>query len=389
MRFTLSQEQALLRDTVARLVRERFGFEARLKTLESAAGFDRDVWREFAEIGLLGAPFGEEVGGFGGGGVELMTVMRELGRGLLLEPYLASVVLAGSLIERLGTPEQCSDYLRPMIAGEALLAFAHGEPDSRYALEQVATRAVATSGGWRLDGRKSVVLHGGEANTLVVSARTAGAQDDEKGIGLFLLPCDAMGLSLHPYPTIDGLRAAELELDGVVIPAEAALGEPGTAYSAIEAAVARGLVALCGEAVGAMETCCDMTLDYLKQRKQFGVTIGSFQVLQHRMVDLRGLLEQARSMAILAAGRLDGERAERERAVSAAKNLIGRAGRTIAEESIQLHGGIGMTWEYALPHFAKRLVMIDHLLGDEDHHLDRFVMLERAASAAPPLSAVN
>ena len=389
MRFTLSQEQAMLRDTVARLVRERFGFEARLKTLESAAGFDRDVWREFAELGLLGAPFGEEVGGFGGGGIELMTVMQELGRGLLLEPYLASVVLAGSLIERLGKPAQRAAYLEPMIAGETLLAFAHGEPDSRYALEQVATRAVATEGGWRLDGRKSVVLCGGDADHLVVSARTAGASDEEAGIGLFLLPSDAKGLNLRAYPTIDGLRAAELELDGVIVPAEAVLGAPGETFPAIEATVARGIVALCGEAVGAMETCCDMTLDYLKQRKQFGVAIGSFQVLQHRMVDLRGELEQARSMAILAAGRLEAERDERERAVSAAKNLIGRAGRTIAEESIQLHGGIGMTWEYALPHFAKRLVMIDHLLGDEDHHLERFVTLGRAAAAAPALSAVS
>lgn len=389
MRFTLSQEQAMLRDTVARLVRERFSFEARLKTLESAAGFDREVWREFAELGLLGAPFGEDVGGFGGGGIELMTVMQELGRGLLLEPYLASVVLAGSLIERLGTPAQRAAYLEPMIAGETLLAFAHGEPDSRYTLEQVTTRAVATEGGWRLDGQKSVVLGGGEANALVISARTTGATDEEAGISLFLLPSDAKGLSLRAYPTIDGLRAAELELDGVVVPAEALLGDPGEAFPAIEETVARGIVALCGEAVGAMETCCDMTLDYLKQRKQFGVAIGSFQVLQHRMVDLRGELEQARSMAILAAGRLEAERDERERAVSAAKNLIGRAGRTIAEESIQLHGGIGMTWEYALPHFAKRLVMIDHLLGDEDHHLERFVMLERAAAAGPALSAVS
>ena len=223
----------------------------------------------------------------------------------------------------------------------------------------------------------------------MISARTAGASDEEAGIGLFLLPSDAKGLNLRAYPTIDGLRAAELELDGVIVPAEAVLGAPGETFPAIEATVARGIVALCGEAVGAMETCCDMTLDYLKQRKQFGVAIGSFQVLQHRMVDLRGELEQARSMAILAAGRLEAERDERERAVSAAKNLIGRAGRTIAEESIQLHGGIGMTWEYALPHFAKRLVMIDHLLGDEDHHLERFVTLGRAAAAAPALSAVS
>ena len=313
-------------------------------------------------------PFPEAYGGLGGGGVDLMVVGEAFGRGLVVEPFLATVVLGGALVELAGSDAQKADILPRVAAGEALLAFAHGEPQGRYELAHVATRAE----GGRITGRKSVVINGDTADTLIVSARTAGGAGDADGIGLFLVARGAAGLTVRGSPTIDGGRSSEVTLEDV---RAEPLGKPGAGFPAIEAAVARGIAYLCAEAVGAMEHVCDVTLDYLKTRKQFGRPIGSFQALQHRMVDMRAELEKARSMAILAAARLGAGRTERERAASAAKVTIGRAGRHVAEEAIQLHGGIAMTWEYALSHYAKRLVMIDHLLGDVDHHLERFAAL--------------
>ncbi|MEQ8815408.1 MAG: acyl-CoA dehydrogenase [Thalassobaculum sp.] len=379
MDFSLSEEQRLLKETVDRLVRDRYGFEARQKAAGSEEGFSRATWATFAELGLLAVPFPEDVGGLGGGGIDLMVVAEAFGRGLVVEPYLATVVLAGALVELAGSDDQKAHILGHIVAGEKLLAFAHGEPDGRYDLAHVATRAENPDDGWRLSGRKSVVISGDTADTLIVSARTAGGTGDEAGIGLFLVAKGAAGLTVRGNPTIDGGRSAEVVLDGV---AAEPLGEPGAAFPAIEAAVARGIAALCAEAVGAMEVACEVTLDYLKTRKQFGRPIGSFQALQHRMVDMRTELEQARSMAILAAAKLSAGRVERERTVSAAKVTIGRAAHHVAEEAIQLHGGIAMTWEYALAHYAKRLVMIDHLLGDVDHHTERFIRLTDAAEAA-------
>lgn len=379
MDFSLSEEQRLLKETVDRLVRDQYGFEARQKAAASEEGFSRDMWATFAELGLLAVPFPEEVGGLGGGGVDLMVVAEAFGRGLVVEPYLATVVLSGALVELAGSDEQKAHILGHIVAGEKLLAFAHGEPDGRYELAHVATRAESGGDGWRLTGRKSVVIGGGTADTLIVSARTAGGTGDETGIGLFLVAKDAAGLSVRGTPTIDGGNSAEVVLDGV---AAEPLGEPGAAFPAIEAAVARGIVALCAEAVGAMEVACETTLEYLKTRKQFGRAIGSFQALQHRMVDMRTELEQARSMAILAAAKLSADRVERERTISAAKVTVGRAAHHVAEEAIQLHGGIAMTWEYALSHYAKRLVMIDHQLGDVDFHTERFIALTDGAEAA-------
>ena len=369
MDFSLTDEQRMLQDTAERMVREQYTFEARQKLLESEQGYSKEMWQQYADLGLLGVPFSMDNGGFGGGGIELMLVAQEFGKGLVLEPYLASVVLAGGLIEAAGNDAQRETYLGQIIGGELVASFAHEEPQSRYDTFRVETRAEKQGDGYVLNGRKAVVLHGDSAGLLVVSARVSGNVDDREGLGLFLVKADAEGVARRGYPTIDGLRAAEIELNGVT--AES-LGEPGRAADHIEAAQARGIVALCAEAVGAMEVACDLTLDYLKQRKQFGIPIGKFQALQHRMVDMRIELEQARSMAILAASKLDADPAEREPAMSAAKALIGKAGRHISEEAIQLHGGIGMTWEYSLPHYSKRLIMIDHQLGDVDHHLERF-----------------
>lgn len=375
MDFTLTDEQRMLQDTVSRLVRDEYDFEKRLKRAEAPEGFSREMWQQYAEMGLLGIPFAEEQGGFGGGGVELMLIMQEFGRGLVVEPYLASVVLGGGLIEAAGSEAQREELLPGLIEGESLFAFALGEPESRYNLSEVRTRAERNGEGYRLSGRKAVVLHGDSADRLIVCARTDGEETDHDGLSLLLVDPSSRGVEVRGYPTIDGLHAAEVELQDVEVGAEALLGEAGKAWPAIEEATGRAVVALCAEAVGAMEAACELTLEYLKQRKQFGVPIGKFQALQHQMVDMRVELEQARSITILAASRLETPGVERERTLSAAKWLIGRAGRRIAEQSIQLHGGIGMTWEYALPHYAKRLIMIDHQLGDVDHHLERFAGL--------------
>lgn len=374
MDFRLTDEQRMLQDTVARLMRDQYSFETRLKLIDTEPGYSREMWAHYAELGLLGIGLSEESGGFGGP-IELMLVAQELGRGLALEPFLATVVLGGGLIDRTGSAEQKEDLLGRMVSGELLLAFAHGEPQSRYSLSEVQTRAERSGDGWKLSGHKAVVLHGDSADLLIVSARVSGDIRDRDGIGLFLVDPKAAGVQIRGYQTIDGLRAAEISLDGLQVDGDAVLGEPGQAYAAIEATFAHGVVALCAEAVGAMEVTNDFTLEYLKTRKQFGVPIGKFQVLQHRMVDMQIELEQSRSMAILVASRMDAPTEERERAVSAAKCYIGKAGRFISEEAIQLHGGIGMTWEYAMAHYAKRLVMLDHQLGDTDFHLERFAGL--------------
>lgn len=379
MDFSLSEEQRLLKESVDRLIADKYTFDERMKIAASPEGMSREMWTTFAELGLLAVPFPEELGGLGGGGTDLMIVMETFGRGLVVEPYLATVVLGGGLIEALGSEAQKEDILGSVIGGETLLAFAHGEPDSRFELSQVRTTATRSGDGWTLQGRKSVVLNGGQADHLIVSARVSGDITDEDGIALFLVPRDANGLTVRSAPTIDGLQTAEVMLDGVTVEADAALGEPGKAYPAIEAVSARGIAALCAEAVGAIEKTNEITLDYLKTRKQFGKPIGTFQALQHRMVDMRVALEEARSMAILAAAKLGADRDERERSVSAAKALIGRAAHHVAEETIQLHGGIAMTWEYSAGHYAKRLVMIDHQLGDTDHHTERFAKIVDAA----------
>ncbi len=372
MDFSLSDDQRLLQESLARFLTDSYGFERRQAAAASSEGFDRDVWASMAELGLLAAPLSEEQGGFGGGGVDLMVIMEEIGKALAVEPYLATAVLSAGLIEALGSETQKEAHLGPLAAGERLYALAHSEPTARYELSHVTSRASESGGAWRLSGRKAVALNGDSADWLLVSARSAGDSEDEAGIGLFLVASDAAGLTRRGYPTVDGYRAAEIDMEEV---SAEPLGTAGAAFPALELATAKAIVALSAEAVGAMEVACDTTLDYLKTRKQFGVTIGSFQVLQHRMVEMRMALEDARSLAILAAAKLEAPRLERERAVSAAKAGVGRAARKVAEEAIQLNGGIAMTWEYPLSHYAKRLVMLDHLFGDIEHHEARFAAL--------------
>ena len=367
MDFDLNDDQRLLKDSVDRLIADKYGFEQRRAMMKEPDGWSRANWAQFAELGLLGLPFSEDLGGFGGGPVETMIVAEAIGRGLVLEPYLATVVLGGGLLRRAAPPDMQTDLLGQVAAGELLLAFAHVERQSRYELNNVATIARKDGARWRLEGDKGVVLHGDCANKLLVTARTAGGTRDRDGIGLFLVDVPGEGVSVRGYPTQDGLRAAEISLAGATgVP----LGDPAAALPHVERVVDEALAFVAAEAVGVLESMHASTIDYMKQRKQFGRPIGDFQALQHRAVDMYVLLEQARSMALLAtmmAGEEDA--AERHKAVAAAKVQIGRSGRKIGQEAIQLHGGIGVTMEYMIGHYFKRMTMIELLFGDADTHL--------------------
>ena len=379
MDFRLNEEQQMLQDTVERLVRGEYSFEKRLEYSESELGFSEGFWNQLGELGLMAVPFPEELGGFGGTGVEVQSVMKELGRGLCIEPYLQSVVLGGGLISQAGNEQQKEQWLAGVATGETQLAVGLQEPQSFYNTNNVETTASKTDTGYLLNGRKAVVIGGHCADLIVVSARTAGNSRDASGISLFVIEGNAVGLERRSYPTIDGAKGCDLLLNNVRVGADALLGTEGEAADVIEYQLGRAISALCGEAVGVMEVACDLTLDYLKQRKQFGVPIGKFQVLQHRMADMMSELEQARSMAILSASVADEPQSdERRRVIAAAKNVISRSAQFISEKGIQSHGGIGMTWEYNFAHYAKRLVMINHQLGDDDFHLEQYAALLEA-----------
>lgn len=371
MDFKLSDEQRMLEETVGRLVRDTYTFDARNKILESDQGFSADVWQQFAELGLLGVPFSEEAGGFNGSGPELMVVAEGFGRGLVVEPYLATVVLAGTLIDRLGNDGQKATLIPAIIGGETRLALAAYETQGRYDHTHVATTASKEGDGYVISGEKAVVLHGDSADQLVVIARTGGATTDRDGISAFVIDAGTDGVTRKGYQTIDGLRAAEITLSNVKVAADALLGEEGKAIDGLENSLDLALIALCAEATGAMEVACDQTLAYIKERQQFGVPIGKFQALQHRMVEMRMELEKARSITMLAACSLEANTALRKKRLSAAKAQIGKSGRKVAEEAIQLFGGMGMMEETAVSHYAKRIVMIDHWLGDREYHLTR------------------
>jgi pimeloyl-CoA dehydrogenase small subunit len=369
MDFELSDEQKLLKDSVARLLGDHYGFEARKRYAQE--GFSRAMWAQYAELGLLALPFDEKYGGIGGSAVDTMLVMEAFGRALVIEPYLATVVLSGSLLRLGGNGEQRDAYLPRIAAGELTMAFAHPEPQARYTLSDVKTTARKDGGSYILDGAKTLVLHGDSANTFIVSARISGSQRDTSGLALFIVDADASGLIRRGYATNDGQRAAELTLANVRVPAGAVLGAPGNTYPLIEKVIDIAIAAQCAEAVGAMSIMHEMTVDYLKTRKQFGLPIGSFQVLQHRAAEMLIALEQARSMAMLAAITAEDEdAAARGRAISAAKVQICNSGRLIGQQATQLHGGIGMTMEYAVGHYFKRVTAIAATFGDAAHHLD-------------------
>jgi pimeloyl-CoA dehydrogenase small subunit len=373
MNFEYSEEQRLLADTLKRFLATGYAFEARAKIMGSTAGYSEDVWATLAEMGLLGIPFASDHGGFGGSAVDVMIVMEAIGEGLVVEPYLATVGLGGQFVARAGTAAQQKRILPTLIQGKTKLAFAHTERGARYDLRQVSLPARASGDGWLLDGEKCMVLHGGCADLLVVSARTAGSHTDARGISLFLVERAAPGVGVTEYRTLDNLRVADVRLSGVTVPRDALIGPEGDGFPLAEEVVDYATALLCAEAVGAIKYAHDAILDYLKTRRQFGVPIGSFQALQHRMVDILISYEQARSLACLACVKVDtAEANERRRVVSAAKIKIADACRHVSQEAVQLHGGMGMTEELKISHTFRRLTMIAQTFGDADHHLERF-----------------
>ena len=376
MDFELSGEQRMLRDNVARLMKDRYAFEARKGYGASAHGWSEAMWREYAEMGLLGAPFAEDDGGYGGGPVETMIVMEEFGKALALEPYLQTVVLCGALIKHSATPERRGELIGKLAAGELRLAFAQAEKQSGYDPHDVALSARKDGGAFVLNGEKGLVGQGDSADMLVVSARLGGDRRDRGGLGLYLVDANAPGVARRGYPTQDGQRAAEIAFVNVRVEPKDVLGDPEQALPVIERAVDETIAALSAEAVGAMSEALAMTVEYMKTRKQFGVTIGSFQALQHRAADMTVALEQARSMMYLAtmmAGEEDAK--ERAKSISAAKVQIGRSARFIGQQAVQIHGGIGMTYEYKVGHLFKRLTMIDAAYGDADLHVRKLADL--------------
>jgi alkylation response protein AidB-like acyl-CoA dehydrogenase len=374
MDFNLTKEQEQLSDTIQRFVAKEYAVERRRTILKSKEGFSREVWAKLGELGLLALQVPEEHGGMGAGAIEVLLTMNAIGKGLLLEPYLPSAILGTALVRELGSAEQQRSILPRLAAGELIVVPAHGEAGARYDLERVATKATASADGFVLEGKKTVVLHASAADLLIVSARTSGRLDDEAGISLFVVPREAPGVSLQAYPTMDGQRAAEVTLHEVRVPRSSLLGPLGGAFATLVAVFDLGLAALCAEAVGALQASLDATIEYTRTRKQFGQPIGKFQALQHRMADMFIHVEQARSMSYLAAMRCtDSNAAARRRAVSAAKVLVGQACRYVGQQSIQLHGGMGMTDELLISHHFRRLAAIELSLGDTEHHLEQFV----------------
>ena len=372
MDFDLTEEQRLLKESLDRLIGDRYAFEQRKSYAQAPEGWSRELWAQYAELGLLGLPFAEKHGGFGGGPIEVMLVMEAFGRALALEPYLATVVLGGTALRLAGNEDQQSALLPQIAEGKLLVAFAHGERQARYDLSDVLTTAWRRAGGWILDGGKSVVLHGDCAQLLIVSARTAGERDDRDGITLFLVDAAANGVARRSYPMRDGTRAAEISLSEVELGENAVLGEVGAAFPVIERVVEAGIAATAAEAVGAMEAMQGLTLEYLKTRQQFGRPIGQYQVLQHRATEMLMELERGRSMAMLAAMMVDEpDAAERAHNIAMAKVGIGQASKFVSQNAIQLHGGIGMTEEYAVGHYFRRCMVIEHSFGDTAHHLSR------------------
>jgi alkylation response protein AidB-like acyl-CoA dehydrogenase len=362
MNFDYNEEQQLLADSVRRFIQKDYGFEARKKLVGSAAGYSEKVWGTFAEMGLTGIPFSPDFGGFGGGAVDVMSVMEAFGEGLVIEPYLATL-LGAQCVARAGSDAQKKAILPQVVEGKLKMAFAFSEKGARYDLKPAAVKAKKAGSGWTLEGEKVIVLGAPAAAKLVVSAQAPA------GPSLFLV--DAKAVKMKPYRTLDEMRAADVVLSGA---AGELLGTEGKALAVIEEVVDFATALVCAEAVGAMKFACDTTLEYLKTRKQFGVPIGTFQALQHRMVDMFIAYEQAKSMACLACSRVDGsaDAKERAHAVSAAKIKIADNARLISQEAIQLHGGMGMSEELKVSHAFRRLTMVAQQFGDADHHLERF-----------------
>ena len=375
MDFSLSEEQQLLKDSITQFVDKDYLFDVRQKNIKSELGYSSDFWKTFADLGWLGMPFSEAEGGYDGGPIDLMVIMESLGRGLVVEPYIPNVVLAGGLISRLGNEEQKTNFLPKIISGEIQMSLAFAEPQSRFNLSDVITTAKKDGENYILDGYKAVVMNGPSSDTLIVVARTSGTQLEEKGLSLFLVDPSAKGVSLRNYSNVDGSKASEVTLEGVEVSSSSLLGDEGNIYSVLEEVIDLATLAISAEAVGIMEKMNEITLEYTKTREQFGETLSSFQALQHRMVDTFMAYEQTKSLLLMCAAKLTDKADDATKAVSALKYQVGIAAKQVGEESVQLHGGMGVTDETNIGHFFKRLTTIRAIFGNTDYHLKRYSAL--------------
>ena len=375
MDFSFTSEQDQLSDTVAKLVSQKYDFDTRRKVAKSEAGWRPEMWSQFAELGLLGASFTEAEGGFGSGPIEAMIISEEFGKGLVIEPYLQTVVIGGNFFRHGGTDAQKEEHIAGIIGGETRFAFAYSEPKSRFDLNDVSTTAKKDGAGYTLNGHKAVVIGAPFATHLIVTARTSGAQRDANGITVFLVARNAKGVTTRDYPTVDGLRASEVYFENVAVGADAVIGKVDGGLPLVEKVVDNAIAALCAEAVGCFKVLNEATISYAKQRKQFGQSIATFQVLQHRMVDMFMAAEQASSMTYMVTLKLDEADKARKLAASAAKVQIGKAGKLVSQDAVQIHGGMGMTDELNVGHFFKRVTMIESQFGNTDWHLRRYTEL--------------
>jgi len=375
--FSYSEVQQMLQDSVQKFVSKSYDFDTRTKIVASEEGYSRENWQLFAELGWLAVPFSEESGGLGGSAVDLMVMMEEFGKGNLVEPFLSSVVLCGGLVNELADEDRKVEKLGKVINGDLMLACAFAEAGSRFNLSKVATSATSEGNNIVINGKKIAVLNGPNADELLVVARESGAETDPDGISVFCVPPATEGVTIRPFTNVDGQKSSEIDFNGVVIPEAARLGEKGSALGALEKAADRVIVGLSAEAVGALEVLLRKTVEYSKTRKQFGTSIGTFQALQHRMADMFIECQLARSIVVMAAMRLDGadEQREKTKAVSAAKSRVGKAIRSVGQESVQIHGGIGVTNELDVGHYFKRVTALEIMFGNTDYHTERFASL--------------
>ncbi len=375
MDFSFTEEQTLLRNSVQKYLQNTYDFDTRRKVSKSDAGWRKEVYAYFAENGLLGAAIPEDFGGLGGSAVDTMIIAEEFGRALVIEPFIQNAVIAAGFLKAAGSTAQKETLLPAIAAGENVFAFAYAEPQGRYNLADLVTTAAKSGNGYTLNGYKAVVSGAPWADKLIVTARTSGGQRDADGVTVFVVDKNAKGVSTRDYPTVDGQRASEVTLENVTVGADAVIGEVGGGLKIVEKVTDEAIAALSAEAIGAMKVLNDTTIEYSKTRKQFGTPIGKFQVLQHRMVDMFMNYEQSVSITYMVTLKLEEEEAERKKAASAAKVQIGKAGRFIGQQAVQIHGGMGMTDELNVGHYFKRLTVIDTQFGNVDHHLKRYASL--------------
>ena len=374
MDFALNEVQVMLADSVEKFIANEYDFETRQEHAGSKLGYSQETWQMIAGLGWTAVPFSEDDGGLGGDPVDIMVLMERFGHGLLVEPYLANIVLAGGILRRAASKAQKQQWLLPIIAADVQATLAFAEPQGRYDIADLTTTARANGDDWVVSGTKSHVLNGGNADLLIIPARTAGKQTDKDGISLFVIDANSDGVSIRDYETVDGQRAAEILLRDVTVGGDRLIGEPGAGFDPLQETVADATLAVCAEAIGIMQVLTDKTIEYSKNRSQFGVPIGSFQALQHRMVEMYTACEQSRSLLLWAVMTVADDVDSASRAINSIKYQVGTAGKLIGEEAVQIHGGMGVTWELDIAHYFKRLTAIRQIFGNADFHLDKLAV---------------